>query len=178
MTTRPIIPILMVAAAAACASGASTSSDAAAPAPRNAGAPRPVPPTCATPDDSTGTSMSGTFVGRPEALYAAGSATLRELGYAVLEHAPPRELITAPSYTWPAGTETEGWHGPEHPGVELSLYTRAVGDSTHVTIGARALCLVRSPGESTPTADVGKSLESVSTLQAMNAFLRRLQRAP
>ena len=176
MTTRHTVPILIVAAAAACASGASASSGAATPSSRGARA--PLQPACATPDDSTGTSMSGTFAGRPETFYAAGSATLRELGYAVLEHAPPRELITAPSYSWPAGTESEGWHGPEHPGIELSLYTRAVGDSTQVTIGARALCLVRSPGEATPNADVGKSLESVTTLQAMNAFLRRLQRAP
>ena len=121
--------------------------------------------------------MSGIFAGRAEALYAAGSAALRDLGYAVLEHAPPRELITAPSHTWPAGTETEAWHGTEHPGVELFMYTRPVGDSTHVTIGARALCRVRGPGESVPSADVGTSLESVSTIKAMNAFLARLQRS-
>ena len=120
--------------------------------------------------------MSGVFAARPEPLYAAGSAALRDLGYAVLEHAPPRELITAPSYVWPAGTETEGWHGSEHPGVELYLYTRPAGDSTEVTIGARALCLVRGPGETTPSAAVGTSLETVSTLKAMNAFLARLQR--
>jgi hypothetical protein len=122
--------------------------------------------------------MSGVFAGRAEPLYAAGAAALRELGYAVLEHAPPRELITAPSYKWPAGTEREGWHGTEHPGVELFLYTRPAGDSTQVTIGARALCRVRGPGETSPSADVGTSLESVSMLTAMNAFLARLQRRP
>jgi hypothetical protein len=121
--------------------------------------------------------MSGVFASRAEPLYAAGAAALRELGYAVLEHAPPRELITAPSYVWPAGTETEGWHGAEHPGVELYLYTQPAGDSTRVTIGARALCRVRGPGETTPSATVGTSLETVSTLKAMNAFLARLQRA-
>ncbi len=175
--TRPTATILALAVAAAvsaCASGAASSAEGTTSAPRASRA--ALQPTCATPDDSTGTSMSGTFAGRPEAFYAAGSATLRELGYAVLEHAPPRELITAPSYIWPAGTESEGWHGAEHPGVELSLYTRAVGDSTQVTIGARAICLVRGPGDAAPSADVGKSLESISTLQAMNAFLRRLQR--
>src|SRR5688572_3211895 len=60
---------------------------------------------CATPDDSTGTSISGTFRARPDLLYAAGSAALRELGYAVLETVPPRELITAPSYSWPRGSD-------------------------------------------------------------------------
>ena len=122
--------------------------------------------------------MSGTFALPPEPLYAAVAAALRDLGYAVLEHAPPRELITAPSYAWPSGTENEGWHGSEHPGIELSLFTRTTGDSTRVTIGARALCLVRGPGETTPSAEVGKSLESITSLQAMNAFLKRLQRAP
>jgi len=134
---------------------------------------------CTTPDDSTGTSMSGVFASRPEPLYAAGSATLAELGYAVLEHAPPRELVTAPSYKWPKGTESEGWHGSEHPGVELFLYTRPAGrDSTQVTLGARALCKVRGPGDAAPSAEVGTNLESVSVLAAMNAFLARLQRRP
>ena len=180
MINRHLLVIILGAAAAACAS---------APAPEPGGSPVAVTPgaasparaglqpQCTTPDDSTGTSMSGTFAARPEPLYAAGSATLRDLGYAVLEHAPPRELITAPSYTWPAGTENEGWHGSEHPGVELFLYTRPVGrDSTQVTIGARALCRVRGPGDSSPSAAVGTSLETVSTLAAMNAFLARLQR--
>jgi hypothetical protein len=122
--------------------------------------------------------MSGTFASRPEPLYAAGSAALRDLGFAVLEHSPPRELVTAPSYAWPAGTESEAWHGAEHPGVEIYLFTRAVADSTQVTIGARALCLVRGPGETTPSTTVGTSLESISALAAMKAFLARLQRAP
>jgi hypothetical protein len=172
MTARHLFTIAL-AGIAACAAGASGSPATAQPPAR-----APLQPRCTTPDDSTGTTMSGVFAGRPESLYAAGAATLRELGYAVLEHAPPRELITAPSYAWPAGTESEGWHGTEHPGVELFLYTRAAGDSTRVTIGARALCRVRGPGETSPGADVGTSLESVSMLKAMNAFLARLQRRP
>ena len=160
-------------AISASASGASTG------APSTLQSRASVQPQCATPDDSTGTSISGIFASPPERLYAAGSATLGELGYAVLEHAPPREMVTAPSYTWPKGTESEGWHGSEHPGVELFLYTRPAGrDSTQVTIGARALCKVRGPGETTPSATVGTSLESVSMIAAMNAFLARLQRAP
>ena len=122
--------------------------------------------------------MSGTFVSRPEPLYAAGAAVLRELGFAVLETAPPRELITAPSYSWPAGTETEGWHGPEHPGLEMYLFTRTTGDSTQVTIGARALCLVRGVGDAAPGPQVGTNLETVSTLKAMSALMTRLQRSP
>jgi hypothetical protein len=163
-----------VGAAMACAAAPVSTSGGTAAQPRASAA-----PPCTTPDDSVGTSMSGVFASRPEPLYAAGSATLRELGYAVLEHVPPRELITAPSYAWPKGTENEGWHGSEHPGVELFLYTRPAGtDSTQVTIGARALCKVRGPGETTPSAAVGTSLESVSMLAAMNAFLARLQRGP
>ena len=162
-------------------SGGGSASTPGAPTPAGAIARSPVTAQsqCTTPDDSTGTSMSGVFASRPEPLYAAGSATLGELGYAVLEHAPPRELVTAPSYKWPKGTESEGWHGSEHPGVELFLYTRPAGrDSTHVTIGARALCKVRGPGDAAPSAEVGTNLETVSTLAAMTAFLARLQRAP
>ena len=179
MTRRDVV-ILALAATTACAGAAGSASSASSASPtsdRPAGRVA-LQPRCTTPDDSTGTSISGTFASRAEPLYAAGSATLRDLGYAVLEHAPPRELITAPSYVWPAGTEAEGWHGTEHPGVEIFLYTRPAGDSTQVTIGARALCLVRGPGETSPSANVGNNLETVSMLKAMNAFLGRLQRAP
>ena len=138
----------------------------------------PSRPACTTPDDSTGAVMSGTFASRAEPLYAAGAAVLRDLGYAVLEHAPPRELLTAPNYVWPAGTETETWHGSEHPGIEMFLTTSSFGDSTRVTIGARALCLVRGTGATTPGREVGSNLEMVSTLKAMNALLLRLQRPP
>jgi hypothetical protein len=133
---------------------------------------------CATPDDSTGSSISGTFRARPEPLYAAGAAALRGLGYAVLENLPPRELITAPSYSWPAGTESEPWHGSEHPGVELFLFTRAAGDSTTVTIGARALCRVAGASRGERNSEVGRNLEGVVTLTAMNALINRLRGTP
>ena len=174
MTRRHAV-ILALAVTTACAGTAGSSSSASPASARPAGR-AAFQPRCTTPDDSTGISISGTFASRPEPLYAAGSATLRDLGYAVLENAPPRELITAPSYVWPAGTETEGWHGTEHPGIEIFLYTRPAGDSTQVTIGARALCLVRGPGETSPSSNVGNNLETVTMLKAMNAFLARLQR--
>lgn len=135
-------------------------------------------PACATPDDETGTMMSGTFASPPEPLYAAGAAVLRGLGFAVLENSPPRELITAPSHAWPAGTESEAWHGPEHPGLEMFLVTRSAGDSTVVTIGARALCLVPGTNDPSRSPEVGRNLEMLRTLEAMNALLTRLQRQP
>lgn len=133
---------------------------------------------CATPDDSTGASISGTFRSRPEPLYAAGSAALRDLGYAVLETVPPRELITAPSYAWPRGSEREPWHGSEHPGLEVFLHTRTAGDSTSVTIGARALCKVAGAAGGQRESEVGTNLEGIVTLTAMNALLDRLRVPP
>jgi hypothetical protein len=96
----------------------------------------------------------------------------------VLENLPPRELITAPSYSWPAGTESEPWHGPEHPGVELFLFTRVAGDSTTVTIGARALCRVAGASGGQRDSDVGRNLEGIMTLTAMNALINRLRGTP
>ena len=133
---------------------------------------------CATPDDSTGATISGTFRSRPEPLYAAGAATLRDLGYAVLETVPPRELLTAPSYAWPRGTDREGWHGAEHPGVEVFLFARAAGDSTTVTIGARALCKVAGAAGGGRESEVGRNLEAIITLTAMNALVNRLRAPP
>ena len=133
---------------------------------------------CATPDDSTGASISGTFRSPPEPLYAAGSAALRDLGYAVLETVPPREMITAPSYAWPRGSERESWHGSEHPGIEVFLHTRTAGDSTAVTIGARALCKVAGAAGGPRESEVGKYLEGVVTLTAMNALINRLRTPP
>ena len=133
---------------------------------------------CATPDDSTGTSISGTFAARPEPLYTAGGAALRELGFAVLEHLPPRELMTAPSYAWPAGTEREAWHGPEHPGIEVFLFTNRVADSTTVTISARALCRVAGAAGGPRDSEVGRNLEGIVTLTAMKALISRLRTPP
>ena len=133
---------------------------------------------CVTPDDSTGASISGTFRSRPEPLYSAVSAALRELGYAVLETVPPRELITAPSYAWPRGTEREPWHGSEHPGLELFVHARGAGDSTAVTIGARALCKVAGAQGGQRDSEVGKNLESIATLTVMNALMNRLPVPP
>ena len=164
--------------AAACGGSAARASPQAAESPSTAPASPVSRPPCTTPDDATGTTMSGTFASPPEPLYAAGAAVLRDLGFAVLENAPPRELITAPSHAWPAGTENEGWHGSDHPGLEMFLYTRPAGDSTVVTIGARSLCLVRGPNDSSPGPDVGTNLEMLRTLEAMNALLTRLQRTP
>ena len=133
---------------------------------------------CATPDDSTGTSISGTFRARPELLYAAGAAALRELGYAVLETVPPRELITAPSHEWPRGMEREPWHGTEHPGIELFLFTLTAADSTTVTIGARAVCKVAGASGGQRDSEVGRHLEGIVTLIAMNALINRLRVPP
>ncbi len=112
---------------------------------------------------------------RPESLYTAGSAVLRELGYAVLETVPPREMITAPSYVWPSGTDRESWHGSEHPGLEVFLHTTRAGELTNVTIGARALCKVVGTAGGQRDSEVGKNLESIVTLTVMNAFMKRLQ---
>ena len=131
--------------------------------------------TCAVPDDSTGATISGTFKARPDVLYAAGAAALRELGYAVLETMPPKELITAPSHAWPAGTATDPWHGKDHPGVELFLSTRAAADSATVTIGARALCRVSGASGGASDSEVGRYLEGIVTLTAMNALINRLR---
>lgn len=135
-------------------------------------------PACDTPDDSTGTSISGTFRARPEPIYAAGAAALRDLGFVVLENMPPRELLTAPSHSWPTGTANEPWHGPDHPGLEVFLFTRTTADSTTVAIGARALCRVASAPGGVRSSEVGTNLENIVTMTAMNALITRLRGAP
>ncbi len=130
---------------------------------------------CATPDDSTGTTISGTFRSPPEPLYAAGAGALRDLGYAVLENVPPREMMTAPMYSWPRGSEQDSWHGSEHPGVEVYISTRTAGDSTTVMIGARALCNVAGAAGGPRDSEVGRNLEGIVTLGVMNALINRLR---
>jgi len=76
------------------------------------------------------------------------------------------------------GTASEPWHGSEHPGVELFLFTRTAGDSTTVTIGARALCRVAGSSRGQRDGEVGTNLESIVTLTAMNALINRLRGTP
>ncbi len=168
-----------VVVTAAC--GGSTRTAAGQPSPSRAvtpSAPTAASQVCSTPDDSTGTSISGTFRARPEPIYAAGAAALRELGFIVLENLPPRELVTAPAHAWVAGTENEPWHGREHPGLEVFLFTRTAADSTTVTIGARALCRVAGAAGGERSSEVGTNLENIVTLTAMSALITRLRGNP
>jgi|GEM_PF-6336511 len=47
---------------------------------------------------------------------------------------------SAPTFTWPAGTATEAWHGSVSPGYVLFATAAPAGDSTKVQIGAQVLC--------------------------------------
>lgn len=123
---------------------------------------------CAVEAGDTSFVLVSTMVARPRAVVLD---TLRQIlhreGYTIAaEDAGDGRLITAPRFGWPAGTESESWHGSESPGVVVVAAASASGgDSTGVTIATRAVCEVAAPGEQAPSAKVGNALRMVSAMR-------------
>lgn len=125
------------------------------------------PGSCAMVASDTSYVLVSAFVAQPRGVVLD---TLREIlhreGYTIAaEDAGDGRLITAPRFGWPAGTETESWHGVENPGVVVVAAMSARGDSTGVTIATRAVCDVPAPGEQAPSAKVGNALRMMSAMR-------------
>jgi hypothetical protein len=89
----------------------------------------------------------------------------------------PLSRVTIPSLAWPRGTETETWHGQDHPGVRLFVTLAGRGDSTTVTIGAHVICLLGSPEDDARPSSVSGMLRMIAAMQVAAGLAERL-RAP
>lgn len=134
-------------------------------------------PACEVPSlNPDGIVISATFPRPQSQLFALASTVLREQGFLLASSDSGLGRIeTLPRFTWPAGTESEAWHGSDNPGVVISIRTQAVAsDSTAFSVGARTLCAVKGPGESIPSDSVGKMLRMITALQVANGVRARL----
>ena len=96
-------------------------------------------------------------------------SALQTLGYTVsLAESRPGQWVTMPRFTWPAGSENEGWHGTERPGVQLVVDLAEERGGTRFSVAASAVCRVSTP------EGVETQLETVAALQVASAVATRL----
>lgn len=113
--------------------------------------------------------ISATVKGEPGGLYRTLLALLAARGYAIADSSVTAgKIVTAPRYTWPAGSEKESWHGAESPGVRLSIVVASRGDSTAVDISAQ------SPARPAwKDAGVAATLQLLSAMEIATALSKR-----
>lgn len=87
-------------------------------------------------------------------------------------------VTAAPRFDWPAESVQEGWGKGRHPGVEVSVLTRAGADSTEVTISARALCSLDDPAEGGGPAATDEMVEVFSAVMLSHAIMERAGMVP
>ena len=111
--------------------------------------------------DDSGIAVGTTLLVHPTRLAATVDSVLQAQGYTVTDSPPGLgRWSVAPRYTWLEAVQGEGWLSDEHPGVQVQVETEARGDSTGLSVSARALCRVE-PARDTP-ADVGQMVELLS----------------
>ncbi|HEX2077107.1 MAG TPA: hypothetical protein VHG08_05345 [Longimicrobium sp.] len=131
------------------------------------------PPSCeAGAADEDGARMAFTFPGTVERAAEQLDAALRAQGYPVQQ--PPTAAgawAALPSHTWRPKHEDAVWHGPTHPGLQLTGDIQPGVDSAEVTLLARALC--RSEGGVSELGSADDLLERFSALDLMLDVVRR-----
>lgn len=86
-------------------------------------------------------------------------------------------FVTAVSARWPAGTETERWHGEAHPGVRVTVTLATWADSTRATITAHVVCLLDSLDADAQPGSVSSMLEVMSAVQVAAGIADRFRQA-
>ncbi|MDQ6768951.1 MAG: hypothetical protein M3Z54_03070 [Gemmatimonadota bacterium] len=139
-----------------------------------------VPLACAVPlGDTAYTIMSATLPRRQPELFATATGVLRAQGFTIARiDSAAGQLVTAPRFISPTGTDAEGGHGQEKTGVVATVRATSRGaDSTDFLVATRALCVVPEPGQERPSEKVGKMLEMITAMQITKA-VRTSQRGP
>lgn len=115
--------------------------------------------------------VSTTYGTHRAVLMAAADTTLTALGYEIdTARSGPGRRVTVPRFAWPAGTEQEGWHGTENPGVEVFVLLTPAGDSTTVEFAAHTICAVVSPSADDSAGGVGSMMKMIAAMAVAVKF--------
>lgn len=128
------------------------------------------PPPCANGSaDEAATMVSVVVPWELRAIAVEVDSALHTLGYAVSPlESSPAQWVTRPRFVWPAGSETETWHGTENPGVQLVVDLAVEKEGTRFSVAASAVCRVTTP------EGVETQLETVAALQVASTVATRL----
>ncbi|HWE41147.1 MAG TPA: hypothetical protein VG432_01485 [Gemmatimonadaceae bacterium] len=89
--------------------------------------------------DSRHIGVTVTLPGPPSAIFAKLLDALTKQGYTIADSSRETgRITTAPTLSWPKGSEKEAWHGSDSPGVLLVVRMQTKGDSTTVSISGQS----------------------------------------
>jgi hypothetical protein len=130
----------------------------------------PPPYTCAAGyRTEPGISVSVTLAETATELASAVGAAFERLGYTLDYQGPHFGLWrTLPSFEWPAGTDSEDWHGASSPGLTLFAMLTEKQDSIVATFSSQAVC--NQAASSRNKKDETTVLQTLSALQLTTAF--------
>ena len=119
------------------------------------------------PADDQATLVSAAVAADSSRLAATIDTVLRDLAYRISSaETRPGQWVTLPRFSWPAGTDSAGWHGSENPGVELIVDVAADTVGLRLSVAAAAVCLTGTMAESRRPGSVEATLETVSAMEA------------
>jgi len=118
----------------------------------------PAPYSCAKGASTADMTVVSVATARPAVRVAAVLDSVLRTSPRVIDFRAPDQgnWRGAPTFTWPAGSASEGWHGAVSPGYILFASAAPAGDSTKVQIGAQVLC--RPEGGSNDNVETTLSL--------------------
>jgi hypothetical protein len=111
-------------------------------------------------------------------LYHLGDSVLTAHGFQWTATSEVSARVTAPRFAWPAGSETEPWHGTESPGLVIVISAFTAHDSTRFSISSQVRCRVSSPEVEPTDASVESQLRLLGAMEIVTGLTEALRRHP
>jgi hypothetical protein len=111
-------------------------------------------------------------------LYQVGDSVLAAHGFHWTTASPVSARITAPRFTWPAGSENEPWHGAENPGLIITISGFTAHDSTRFSISSEVLCRISSAEVEPTDGSVESQLRVLGAMEIVTGISDALRHRP
>jgi hypothetical protein len=125
-------------------------------------------------DDGEGVQVSSSIAAHPTRAAEIVDSVLAKSGYGVRSApAGTGEWIVEPRFTFAQGLNPARMSGVEHPGVQLSVRSRAAGDSAEILVGVHTVCNTMRDGKVDEEAE--SAIELTHALMVVSALTERVK---
>ncbi len=111
-------------------------------------------------------------------VYHLGDSVLAAHGFQWTAASPVSARVTAPRFTWPAGSENEPWHGTESPGLVITFSAFTAHDSTRLSVSSEVLCRVSAPEVEPTDSSVESQLRVLGAVEIVSGLSEALRHPP
>lgn len=108
-------------------------------------------------------------------VYQLSDSLLAAHGFHWTAASPVSARVTAPRFTWPAGSENEPWHGAENPGLIITIAAFTAHDSTRFSISSEVLCRISSAEVEPTDSSVESQLRLLGAMEMVTALTDALR---